>query len=90
MQIEYAIFWVIFSVALIIMAIYPKIFDILKNFRSIFSGKFSICIYNIYSAGKGFFNDSGIIKFRDESKRVNTRNCFGTIEKNRGKFDKYQ
>ena len=71
MQIEYAIFWVIFSVALIIMAIYPKIFDIASKIL-------------------GVFNDSGIIKFRDESKRVNTRNCFGTIEKNRGKFDKYQ
>ena len=37
MQIEYAIFWVIFSVALIIMAIYPKIFDIDSKILGVYS-----------------------------------------------------
>lgn len=37
MQIEYAIFWVIFSVALIIMAIYPKIFDIASKILGVYS-----------------------------------------------------
>ena len=90
MQIEYAIFWVIFSVALIIMAIYPKIFDIASKILGVYSPANLVFAFIIFILLVKFFNDSGIIKFRDESKRVNTRNCFGTIEKNRGKFDKYQ